>query len=91
MAAIKARDVRIPLQVREAVARHEDVVVLSRGRPAYVIIHPEDHAQARLPARGRSLRAALSLLAQVAPPDPDFAEDMTAVRAAVSSAPRSDR
>jgi hypothetical protein len=91
MATIKAGDVRIPLRARETVARHEEVVVLNRGRPAYVIIHPGDHPQARLHGHGRSLRAALSLLAQAVPPDPDFAEEMEAVREAVSSARRPAR
>ncbi|MGD0452825.1 MAG: hypothetical protein ABSB69_04450 [Solirubrobacteraceae bacterium] len=88
MATIKAEDVRIPRSAREAVAHHEEVVVLNRERPAYVIVHPDDHGQApSSPLRGRSLRAALSLLAQVAPPDPAFAEDMEAVLEAVGPTP----
>jgi hypothetical protein len=85
---IKAEDVRIPRRAREAVSRHEDVVVVNRERPAYVIVHPDDHgSRARSPRRGRSLRDALVLLAQAAPPDPAFVEDMEAVLATVGPAP----
>ncbi|MGO9322346.1 MAG: hypothetical protein ACLQBY_16305 [Solirubrobacteraceae bacterium] len=89
MATIKARDFRIPKWARNAVARHEEVVVVNRKRPVYVIIHPDDHFQAAgSPRRGRSLWAALSLLAQAAQPDAAFAEDMEAVLEAVSLARR---
>jgi hypothetical protein len=37
MARIRAEEVRIPRSAREAVARHEAVVVLNRERPVYVI------------------------------------------------------
>jgi hypothetical protein len=90
VARIKAEEVRIPRRAREAVAHHEEVVVFNRERPAYVIVHPDDHAQAAAgsPRRGRPLRVALSLLAQVAPPDSAFAEDMEAVLDTVGPAPR---
>ena len=88
MATIKAEEVRIPRRAREAVAHHEEVVVLNRERPAYVIVHPDDHGRtAGSRRRGRLLRDALSLLAQAAPPDPAFAEDMEAVLDAVGPAP----
>jgi len=88
MATIKAEEVRIPRRVREAVAHHEDVVVLNRERPVYVIVHPDDRGRAAdSPSRGRPLREALSLLAQAAPPDPAFAEDMEAVLDAVGPTP----
>lgn len=86
MATIKAEEVRIPRSVRDAVAHHEDVVVVNRERPVYVITHPDDH-WAAAPGRGRPLREALSLLALAAPPDPAFAEDMEAVLDAVGPAP----
>lgn len=87
MTTIKAEEVRIPRHAREAVARHEQVVVVNRERPAYVIVHPDDHAAAsRSPRRGRPLREALSLLANAAPPDPGFAEDLEAVLGEVGSA-----
>jgi hypothetical protein len=86
VATIKAEEVRIPRRAREAVAHHEEVVVVNRERPAYVIVHPDDRGHAS-PRRGRPLREALSLLAQAAPPDPTFAEDMEAVLDAVGPAP----
>ncbi len=86
MATIKAEEVRIPRRAREAVAHHEEVVVLNRERPAFVIVHPDDRAQSA-PRRGRPLRDALALLAQGAPPDRTFAEDLKAVLATVGLAP----
>ncbi len=87
MTTIKADEVRIPRRAREAVAHHEEVVVVNRERPAYVIVHPDDRGQAMGARRGRPLRDALSLLAQSAPPDQAFAEDMQAVLDAVGQAP----
>lgn len=86
MATIKAEEIRIPRRAREAVAHHEEVVVFNRERPAYVIVHPDDHGQ---PAtrRGRPLREALALLTQAASPDPAFAEDMEAVLDSVGPVP----
>ncbi len=86
MATIKAEEVRIPRRVREAVARHEDVVVVNRERPAYVIVHPDDRQTTTSP-RGRCLRDALALLARAAPPDPEFAEDMEAILDTVGPTP----
>jgi hypothetical protein len=79
MVAIKAEEVRIPRRTREAVDHHEEVVVLNRERPAYVIVHPDDYGRSVASRRGRPLREALALLAQSAPPDPAFVEDMEAV------------
>jgi len=87
MASIKAEEVRIPRRAREAVANHEDVVVLNRERAAFVIVHPDDHGHGRPTRRGRPLHDALTSLAQSAPPDPDFAQDMEAVLDAVGMAP----
>jgi hypothetical protein len=88
MATIKAEEVRIPRRAREAVAHHEEVVVVNRERPAYIIVHPDDRGQtSSSPRRGRALREALSLLAQAAPPDPAFAEDMEAVLDTVGPVP----
>jgi hypothetical protein len=87
MTTIRAEEVRIPRHAREAVARHERVVVVNHERPAFVIMHPDD-ATADSPARrGRPLREALRLLADAAPPDPGFADDMEAVLADVGPAP----
>jgi hypothetical protein len=88
MTTIRAEEVRIPRRAREAVDRHEQVVVVNRERPAYIIVHPDDSPMASHPARrGRPLREALGLLANAAPPDPDFAEDMEAVLGDVGSGP----
>jgi hypothetical protein len=88
MTTIRAEEVRIPRHAREAVARHERVVVVNRERPTFVIMHPDDTA-ADLPAarRGRSLHEALGLLAGAALPDPGFADDMEAVLADVGLVP----
>jgi hypothetical protein len=87
MATIKAEDVRIPRGAREAVAQHEDVVVMNRERPVFVIVHPDDHGPATGRRRGRPLREALALLTGAASPDPGFAEDMEAVLDSVGPAP----
>lgn len=88
MTTIRAEEVRIPRRAREAVARHEQVVVVNRERPAYVIVHPDDRAAAsRFARRGRPLREALGLLADAAPPDAGFAEDMEAVLREVGPIP----
>lgn len=88
MTTIRAEEVRIPRHAREAVARHERVVVVNRERPAFVIMHPDDTAAGSRPLRrGRPLREALMLLAGVALPDPGFAEDMEAVLADIGPAP----
>jgi hypothetical protein len=88
MATVRAEEVRIPRRAREAVARHEEVVVVNRERPTFVIVHPDDHrSTAPPPRRGRPVREALALLANVAPPDPAFADDMTDVLGAVGTGP----
>jgi len=88
MTTIRAEEVRIPRRAREAVARHEHVLVVSHERPAYVIVHPDDEAVTSRPARrGRPLREALGLLAHAAPPDRGFAEDMEEVLGEVGLAP----
>ncbi|HET9898461.1 MAG TPA: hypothetical protein VFQ44_26325 [Streptosporangiaceae bacterium] len=88
MTTIRAEDVRIPRHAREAVARHELVVVVNRERPAFVIVHPDDTPAAASPVhRGRPLAEALSMLAGAALPDPGFAEDMEAVLADVGPTP----
>jgi hypothetical protein len=88
MTTIKAEEVRIPRRAREAVAHHEEVVVFNRERPAYVIVHPDDHGRTMAaPRRGRPLSEALALLAQAARPDPAFAEDMEAVLDSIGAAP----
>ena len=88
MTTVRAEEVRIPRHAREAVARHERVVVVNRERPTFVIMHPDDTAADPPTARrGRPLREALRLLAGAALPDPGFAEDMEAALADVGPAP----
>lgn len=88
MTTIRAEEVRIPRYAREAVARHEQVVVVNHERPAFVIMHPDDTAAGSPPARrGRPLREALGLLAVAALPDPDFADDMETVLADIGPVP----
>jgi hypothetical protein len=87
MTTVKADEIRIPRRAREAVARHEEVVVLNRERPAFVIVHPDDHRRPVSAHQGRRLRDVLALLANAAPPDPGFAEDMEAVLDSVGAAP----
>lgn len=88
MTKIRAEEVRIPRHAREAVARHEQVMVVNHDRPAFFIVHPDDAAGVR-PAtrRGRPLHEALGALTSVALPDPEFAEDMEAVLGDVGPSP----
>lgn len=87
MATVDADEVRIPRHVRDAVLRHEQVVVLNRERPVLAIVHPDDLPQVGSRRRGRSVREIASLLAAAPAPDADFAKDMTAVLADVGSMP----
>src|SRR5262249_34730314 len=89
---VPANDVRIPPAAREALARHEAVMVLSHGRPAYVIVSPDAYEVAgRRPAppspRGRPLSEVLELLRALPLPDPEFGDDLEAIRASVGPMP----
>ncbi|NKY33547.1 hypothetical protein HGA13_10740 [Nocardia speluncae] len=86
MTTIRAEETRLPRRAREAVERRESVVVVSHGRPTYVIVHPDEFPEPRR-RRGRRLGEALRLLGSGATPDPGFGDDMEAVRAAVGSMP----
>lgn len=87
MATINADEVRIPRSVRDAVNRHERVVVLNRERPVLAIVHPDDVPESGARRRGRSVREIASLLAGAPSPDPEFAKDMEDVLGSVGSAP----
>src|SRR5258708_23072029 len=87
MTTIRAEDVRIPRRVRDALARHEEVVVLNRERPVYVILNPEDRRDHSEPALGRPLDEALAVMAAGPLPDDEFGNDMRAGRQAVGAMP----
>ena len=87
MTTIRAEEVRIPREVREALARHEEVVVLNHERPVYVILNPEDRRGNLEPLLGRSLDEALALMAGAPLPDEEFGKDMRAVRDSVGEMP----
>lgn len=88
MPTVRTDEVRIPRHARDAVARHERVVVVNRDRPVFVIVHPDDAAAGPTTVRrGRPLREALGLLAAAALPDPGFADDMEAVLTDVGPLP----
>src|ERR1041385_5099606 len=54
MTTVPANAVRIPAAAREALARREAVMVLSHGRPAYVLLSPDAYeAASQAPARAR--------------------------------------
>jgi hypothetical protein len=86
---IPANDVRIPAAAREALARHEAVMVLSHGRPVYVIVNPDvyeaEPAGSRI--RGRRLRDAVAILADAPRPDPEFGNDLEAIRKSIGVMP----
>ena len=88
MATINADDVRIPRVARDALSRHEEVVVLNRDRPVCILVSPETWRHPAEPSRhGRPLREALEILASAPAPDPAFGDDLRAVRDSVGSIP----
>lgn len=87
MATVNADEVRIPRRVRDAVARHEQVVVLNRERPVLAMVHPDDLPRSVTRRRGRAVREIASLLAGAPSPDPDFSKDMEAVLGSVGPLP----
>ena len=88
MKTIRADEVRIPRGARDAVAKHEEVVVLNRDRPTMVIVNPDDHGRGWEAAqRGRPLDEALARLRAAPLPDDAFARDLEAVVAAAGAIP----
>jgi hypothetical protein len=85
--SVNSEDVRIPKRAREAVARHERVVVLNRERPVLAMVHPDDLPEPGARRRGRPVREVASALAGTAAPDPEFADDMEAVLNGVGPMP----
>ena len=93
MTTVPANDVRSPSAAREALARNEAVMVVSHGRPAYVIVTPDVYDAGQRPGpmpRGRRLRDALALLAAAPSPDPQFADDLEAIIDSTDSTPSTD-
>ena len=87
MSTINSDEVRIPRRAREAVARHERVVVLNRERPVLAIVHPDDVPGSISRRLGRRLGDVVADLIGAASPDPSFAEDMDAARESVGAMP----
>jgi hypothetical protein len=84
---VNAEHVRIPKSAREAVARHERVVVVNRDRPVLALIHPDDLQAPGTGRRGRRVRDIVAALAGTVAPDPEFANDMDAILKSVGPAP----
>ncbi|MHB1498603.1 MAG: hypothetical protein ACYCXN_11925 [Acidimicrobiales bacterium] len=85
MTTLRSDEVRIPREAREAVARHEKVIVLNRERPVFAIVHADDLGAAALKRRpGRLVSEIAADLAGAPAPDPFFAEDMGAVLRSVA-------
>jgi hypothetical protein len=86
MATVKADEVRIPKSVRDAVSRHERVLVLSRDHPVLAIVHPDDAPGLPAP-RGVPVRELGLRLASLPVPDEEFAADMAEVLELAGEAP----
>ena len=89
MTSLNSDEVRIPRRAREAVARHEQVLVFNRERPVFAIVHPDDVAPPSRTRRGRAVSEIAAALAGVAPPDPGFESDMEDVLRSVGAMPGS--
>jgi hypothetical protein len=93
MTTVPANDVRIPSVAREALARNEAVMVVSHGRPAYVIVTSDAYDAGRQPGpvpRGRRLRDVIAMLGVGPAPDPQFADDLKAILESVDTMPSDD-
>ena len=88
MTMINADDVRIPRKAREALARHEEVVVLNRDRPVYVLCNPDDRRSAsKSMVKGRPLRESIAILTAAPLPDTRFGADLEAIRDSIGPMP----
>ncbi|GAC1574847.1 MAG: hypothetical protein NVS3B18_08480 [Candidatus Dormibacteria bacterium] len=88
MTTINADDVRIPRKAREALARHEEVMVLNRDRPVYVLSNPEDRRSAsKSMVKGRPLRESIAILTASPLPDDRFGADLEAIRDSIGPMP----
>ena len=89
MKTVRANDVRIPAAAREALERHEEVLVVSHDRPAFVIVRASDHRSGgSLSPRGRRMVDAAALLARSPLPDEHLGDDLEAVRASTGPEPQ---
>jgi len=85
---VRSNDFRIPAAAREALERHEEVLVVSHDRPVFVISSASDHpAGAPMAPRGRRLVDAVALLTRAPFPDGEFGTDLESVRAATGPVP----
>ena len=67
MPGISSDEVRIPRHVREAVARHETVVVFNRERAVLALVHPDD-VDPLSTQYGRPVRSVAAVLGSVPGP-----------------------
>jgi hypothetical protein len=87
MPGLSSDEVRIPRHAREAVARHETVVVFNRERAVLALVHPDDIGHPSTP-HGRPVRAVAEALRSAPEPDPAFASDMADVLRSVGRVPQ---
>lgn len=87
MTTVNSDEIRIPRRAREAVVRHERVVVLNHQRPVLVIVHPDDLPGPGTRGKGRPVREIAAALAGAPLPDPEFAADLRAIRDQVGPMP----
>lgn len=79
MSNVNSDEIRIPRHAREAIARHETVVVFNRERPVVALVHPDDATASAPSQRGRSLRSVIEALRVLPSPDEGFVDDMNEV------------
>lgn len=87
MSSINADWVRIPREVREAVARRERVTIYNREHAVAVLVHPDDVSGPHPGPVGRRLRDIIADLGGVPSPDAGFADDLDEVRRHVGDTP----
>jgi hypothetical protein len=87
VASITSDEVRIPRHVREAVARHEAVVILNREPPVLALVHPDDLTRTDNVRGRRVVRDVAVALRALPKPDSEFVEDMDDVLRSAGPAP----
>ncbi len=86
MSELNSDEVRIPRHAREAVARHETVMVFNRERPVFALVHPDDAGTATA-VHGRPLGSIVEALRSLPDPDDEFSADMAEVLRSAGAAP----